>query len=188
MLAKVPQSTEDIEGTLGRIVAGFPDIDDVLQDYESVYEYNIDNPDSKLDFRIMVLNGYPNAYTGEARKSIERIIYNHKRYGISLVLVENTGYDQSKEEDKDQRSLGSTDGVYYIDMPVGTTSTMAFRIPKDDAISIFPSGSSNSVLQMPEHVCMYTDMMSRFSFRPYIYKDINWDGWSVNNKGEAVND
>ena len=124
LLAKVPQSTEDIEGTLGRIVAGFPDIDDVLQDYESVYEYNIDNPDSKLDFRIMVLNGYPNAYTGEARKSIERIIYNHKRYGISLVLVENTGYDQSKEEDKDQRSLGSTDGVYYIDMPVGTTSTI----------------------------------------------------------------
>mgnify|MGYP000041790275 CR=1 FL=1 len=124
LLAKVPQSTEDIEGTLGRIVAGFSDIDDVLQDYESVYEYNIDNPDSKLDSRIMVLNGYPNAYTGEARKSIERIIYNHKRYGISLVLVENTGYDQSKEEDKDQRSLGSTDGVYYIDMPVGTTSTI----------------------------------------------------------------
>lgn len=123
VLEKVPQSTEMIEETLCKIIAEFTDIDDKLQDYETVCEYNLNNSENKICNRLIVLNGYPRAFSESARKCVDRIIYNHQRYGISIILVENMGYDKMKDEDKDERG-GSTANVYYIDMPVGKTSTI----------------------------------------------------------------
>ena len=123
VLEKVPQSTDAIEENLRKIIAEFTDIDDKLQDYESVCEYNRDNSEDKICNRLIVLNGYPKAFSESARKCIDRIVYNHQRYGISIILVENTGYDKMKDDDKNDR-VGATANVYYIDMPVGGTSTV----------------------------------------------------------------
>lgn len=122
VLEKVPQSTEAIDDTLRRLVASFTDMDEKLQDYENVYEYNKANPDNKITNRLVVLNGYPKAFNDNSRKCIDRIIYNHQRYGISIILIENTGYDKIKENKTDK--IGSAANVYYIDMPVGATSTI----------------------------------------------------------------
>lgn len=123
LLEKVPQSSEEIEDKLRNIVASFSDIDEKLQDVETVQEYNEDDSeDDNIDKRIVVINGYPKAYNDNEKKCIDRIIYNHKRYGISLILVENTGYD--KQKDKDDDKFGSSADFYFIDMPVGASSTI----------------------------------------------------------------
>lgn len=61
---------------------------------------------------------------------------------------------------------------------------MAFQSPTEDSKDLFHNRSADT---LPEHVCLYSDTMSRHSFRPYLHKGIGWDGWEVTEDGRAVN-
>ena len=60
---------------------------------------------------------------------------------------------------------------------------MSFQLSVDDSRTLF---SNRKASELSEHVCMYDDSMERYSFRPYIYKDINWDGWYISENGELI--
>jgi len=61
---------------------------------------------------------------------------------------------------------------------------LAFQVSDEDSREMFGNKSAGS---LPEHICQYYDTMERFSFRPYIHREIGWEGWSINNKGEVYN-
>ena len=61
---------------------------------------------------------------------------------------------------------------------------LAFHIPADDSKMIFGNACTAS---LPQHICMYTDMIEKFSFRPYLHQGISWDGWSVDENENVIN-
>lgn len=61
---------------------------------------------------------------------------------------------------------------------------LAFSIPSEDSKMLFGNSSASS---LPQHICIYTDMIERFSFRPYLHQGISWDGWSVDEYENVIN-
>ncbi|MCD7822446.1 MAG: hypothetical protein LUG86_00240 [Oscillospiraceae bacterium] len=61
---------------------------------------------------------------------------------------------------------------------------IAFQISADDSRMLF---SSKAASGLPEHICQYTDSLEQYSLRPFIHNGISWDGWDIDEKGEAVN-
>ena len=61
---------------------------------------------------------------------------------------------------------------------------MSFQISADDSRELFANKSASG---LPEHICQYYDTLNRYSFRPYLHPGICWDGWMVDEHGEAVN-
>ena len=61
---------------------------------------------------------------------------------------------------------------------------MSFQISADDSRELFGNKSASG---LPEHICQYYDTLNRHSFRPYLHHGICWDGWIVDDNGEAVN-
>lgn len=126
VISKIPQNEEEIDGVLGRIVSTFPDIDETLQDFDTVKDYNdIQKDDSqKIERKVVVLVGYPNAFSVNAKKYIDRIIYNHHRYGISIILVENIGFEEQEKIDKDKKTNKLSKNYYNILMPQNSSTTI----------------------------------------------------------------
>lgn len=87
-LGQVPRNQEQITSTLESIVSSFADIDDMLEDYESVKEYNSNAPKEKqIPLTTIVLYGWPKAYEGKNKELLTRIMTNYERYGVSIVTV-----------------------------------------------------------------------------------------------------
>lgn len=87
-LETIPRNPEQLTATLEGIVSSFADMDDVLDLYDSVQEYN-QNCDSnqKLSRSMIVLFGWPTAYGERDKEMIRRIMINYERYGISCVII-----------------------------------------------------------------------------------------------------
>lgn len=91
VLNAVPRNAEMITSTLEQIVASFSDIDDVLDNYDTVIEYNNSMPEEqKLQRSIIVIIGYPSAFEGANRNYIKKILTNYERYGISFIAAQIT--------------------------------------------------------------------------------------------------
>ena len=61
---------------------------------------------------------------------------------------------------------------------------LAFQISADDSIAFFGSKIGS---KLPEHICQYSNSLEDFSFRPYLHKGIEWDGWEVDDDGKVIN-
>ena len=59
----------------------------------------------------------------------------------------------------------------------------AFRISADESRMIFSTAAAAS---LSEHVCLYTDTIDRYSFRPYLHPGVSWDGWRLAEDGTVV--
>ena len=125
VIDKIPVNDEEVIDQLGRIVASFMDIDEKLQDYESVSEYNanVDDDKDKIERRVVCLVGYPDAFDTTAKNFINRIINNHQRYGITVLLVNNTGFDNALTSKENNISKVS-ENFYNVNMPQGKSSTI----------------------------------------------------------------
>ncbi|MBQ3497959.1 MAG: hypothetical protein IJA87_02395 [Clostridia bacterium] len=87
-LEQVPRNQEQITATLESIVASFADIDDMLEDCESVKEYNGKvSKEKRIPLTTIVLYGWPKAYEGKNKELLTRIMTNYERYGVSIVTV-----------------------------------------------------------------------------------------------------
>lgn len=97
---KIPRNEDQISSTLENIVSSFSDIDDTIEAYDSVVEYNASvEPNNHIERKVVALIGWPNAFSSENQKLVNRIVCNYERYGISFVLVsfenEKNNYDNS---------------------------------------------------------------------------------------------
>jgi len=61
---------------------------------------------------------------------------------------------------------------------------LSFQVSVEDSRELFGNRAAGT---LPEHICQYYDSIERYSFRPYLHKDISWEGWEVDNEGKAIN-
>ena len=59
-----------------------------------------------------------------------------------------------------------------------------FQLPLDDAMVLF---NSRAASKLPEHICQYSDSLEKYSLRPYLHQGLMWDGWEVDENGQAIN-
>ena len=100
-LAPVPRNPEQLSAALEEIVSSFSDLDESLELFDSVIEYNRERGKDKeaLPRRTLVIFGWPNAYEGSDRELLHRIMTNYERYGISFLCVSYRN-DRKKEQDE----------------------------------------------------------------------------------------
>ncbi len=60
---------------------------------------------------------------------------------------------------------------------------LSFQLSVEDSRNMFGTKVAST---LPEHICQYDDSIEHFSFRPYLHKDVSWDGWYVDEKGNVV--
>lgn len=165
------------------------------------FEEFIENPDeiidslglereANFDETLDIINRY-NIALGNYEEEIEEEVDDEE------VEVEETGFYNASEDLKFIIKYGSRLGYHFVMVlndysdlrqtgirPEMFRHKLSFQISKDDSVSFHGTRIAST---LPEHVCQYTNGLDGYSFRPYVHKDINWDGWYVDDNGEAKN-
>ena len=100
VLEPVPKNEEQVLQTLENIVANFSDIDDTLENHDTVIEYNLEaTAEKRIPRSIVVVVGWPNEIKGDAEKQVKKIFSNYERYGISFIAVKVAAASEKEEDD-----------------------------------------------------------------------------------------
>jgi len=95
VMEQIPRNPDQLTALLEQIVSSFADMDETIEQYDSVAEYNeAVEASARLPLSTLILFGWPASFEGHDRDLLQRIMTNYERYGFSLVIV---GY---KTEDK----------------------------------------------------------------------------------------
>lgn len=106
VMESIPRSPEQLLDVLKQIVSEFADIDEEIGLSDSVKEYNESVAEEACIARkVLVLIGYPRAFSSEARNYIQRILLNHEHYGVTMVLAD-TQYIPKKEREQESVLAG----------------------------------------------------------------------------------
>lgn len=112
----IPKDSEAVVDKLKEIVSSFSDIDEALGMADSVQELNASAaPADQLGRTVLVLIGYPSAFSGEAKEYIKRILLNYEHYGISPILIDTQFVEKKDEREKDILA-DIVDHIYRIQM------------------------------------------------------------------------
>jgi len=97
VMDEIPGNEEALLDALKLTVAEFTDIDELLDTEDSVIEYNAKHPDKMIPRKVLVLIGYPEAFPRNASDYVNRILVNHERYGVSLVIYDRMNTRNSND-------------------------------------------------------------------------------------------
>ena len=61
---------------------------------------------------------------------------------------------------------------------------LLFRTAKSDAVEIVGSSGAGVVSELDDHIIRYTNGLDSMSFRPFLHKGLEWDGWKIGSSGE----
>lgn len=103
-----------------------------------------------------------------AKEDLKYIVQHGSRKGIHFLLYLNTY--------SDLKQTGLKDDFFK--------HRLSFRIPSEDSKTIF---GNSAAANLPDHICMYSDRLDRFSFRPYLHQGVSWDGWGLDENGAIIN-
>ena len=130
VIGQVPRNPEQLTTSLEEIVSSFADIDEIIEKYDSVTEYNTTvEPSKKITLSTMVLYGWPSAYEGRDRELIQRLMVNYERYGISFITVNYRNSDKDNDADnkimpeyalQNAIQISMMQKETYITLPEGT--------------------------------------------------------------------
>ena len=113
----VPKGAEAIVDTLKQIVSSLADIDETIGMYDSVEEYNASvKPEERIERKMLVLVGYPSAFSGEAKEYIKRLFYNFEHYAISMVLVDTQLSDRREDGSAKDLPVEIVQGIVRVQM------------------------------------------------------------------------
>ncbi|MCR4792862.1 MAG: hypothetical protein K5871_08930 [Lachnospiraceae bacterium] len=99
VLEPIPKNEEQIQQTLENIISSFSDIDDTLENYDTVSEYNSAvGTEKKIQRSVVVLVGWPNEFKGDDEEYARRIFSNYERYGVSFIAVKVSAQKDEEEE------------------------------------------------------------------------------------------
>lgn len=100
-LEQIPRNPDQLTACLEQIVSSFSDIDELLEQHDSVAEYN-ESADSgkRVPLSTVIVIGWPSSFEGRDRELLQRVMTNYERYGISLVTVAYRNQDQKEDAGK----------------------------------------------------------------------------------------
>lgn len=98
LMEQIPRNPEQMTSTLEYLVSSFSDTDEIIEQFDSVAEYNhAVEKNKRLPLRTMFLFGWPHAFEGRDRELLLRIMRNYERYGISFVTISYKASDAREE-------------------------------------------------------------------------------------------
>lgn len=87
-LEQIPRNPEQLTALLEQIVSSFADMDETIEQFDSVSEYNATvEPTKRLPLSTVLLFGWPTSFEGHDRDLVQRIMTNYERYGISFITI-----------------------------------------------------------------------------------------------------
>lgn len=99
-MEKVPRNPEQLTAALEQIVSSFADADEMIEQYDSLSEYNEKaEPAKQLPYTTIVFIGWPNAFEGHDKELAQRIMTNYERYGVSIITVSYRNSEKSEDSD-----------------------------------------------------------------------------------------
>lgn len=125
VIEQIPQDSDELMDSLKQIIYSFTELDEKIGFADSVEQFNLmASPEEYIPRRTVVVVGYPHAFTGEGKDLMQRLIYNHDHYGISLILVD-TRYSPKRERNLYGEDSLEEENVYRVRMS-----------KKDDSFSV----------------------------------------------------
>ncbi len=124
-LASIPRNPEQLSAALEEIVSSFADMDELMEQSDSVIEYNRSLGSGKADRKplprkLLILIGRPSAFEGADREHISRIMTSYERYGISFVNVVYRSDWKGGDRDSELTEYASQNAVRVRMMPRDT--------------------------------------------------------------------
>lgn len=121
-LAHIPRNEEQISATLEELISSFADIDELIENYDTVAEYN-SSPGRKKDIqrKIVILVGWPQCFAKENAEHIKRIVNNYERYGISFVMVSITNKESKNSKESANEEFGFSDYILENSIHINMT-------------------------------------------------------------------
>ena len=122
---QIPRNPEQLGNTLEQIVSSLADIDETIEQFDSVKEYNEQAEETKrVPLRTLVLIGWPSAYEAHDRELIQRIMTNYERYGISIIAIKYSNNDKMDEDLKLYPEYAMQNAIHISMMQNETTITI----------------------------------------------------------------
>lgn len=116
-LSQIPRNPEQLTSALEQIVSNFSDIDEMLEMYDSVSEYN-ENAGfgSRIPLSTIVIFGWPNSFEGRDRELLQRIMTNYERYGISFITIAYRNSEKDLDKEKSVMPEYALQNAIHINM------------------------------------------------------------------------
>ena len=145
----IPRNPDQMTETLENIVSLFADVDEVLDQFDSVAEYNSTVEDKdKIPAVTLIIYGWPNSFQGRDRELLQRIMINYERYGISIIAISYQNSEKNKERDKDPMPEFAKQNAIHISMfKKGTTITQPEGNPQRFTWYSFTDSLSKDYIQ-----------------------------------------
>ncbi|MCR4586957.1 MAG: hypothetical protein K5682_00990, partial [Lachnospiraceae bacterium] len=135
VLEPVPRNEEQVTQALESLVSSFTDLDETLESYDTVVEYNKAMPEEKRLCRtLVVLLGWPGQFKGQNAEYVRKIFSNYERYGLSFIAV-NVSTGKDKEEFGLSDYIG--ENVIHISMTMKET-TLRVGGEKEEHFAWYP--------------------------------------------------
>ena len=169
-LDKIPRNPEQLSEMLETIVSSFADIDEVIDLHDSVAEYNTSvEKEKQLPLMTIILFGWPSAYEGHDRELLHRIMTNHERYGISIVVVSyNYGDRDNQNREKELPEYALHNAIRINILPQDTTIQFPDKKTQKFVLYTFSQMLSENFVRSlkektPEHSVRGSEYTNRYS-------------------------
>lgn len=101
VMEQIPRNPDQLTALLEQIVSSFADMDETIEQYDSVAEYNESvDASARLPLSTLILFGWPTSFEGHDRDLLQRIMTNYERYGFSLIVVSYKTEDKRDFSDR----------------------------------------------------------------------------------------
>ena len=129
---KIPRNPDQLTSSLEQIVSSFADADEMIEQYDSLSEYNEKaEPAKRLPYKTIILFGWPNAFEGHDRELVQRIMTNYKRYGVSIITVSYRNSEKKEDsENKDMPEYALQNAIHISRLQNESTITSADGNPQ----------------------------------------------------------
>lgn len=102
-LEKIPRNPEQLTAALEQIVSSFADTDELIEQYDSLSEFNEKaEPAKRLPYKTIVIFGWQSAFEGRDRELAQRIMTNYERYGVSIICVSYRNSEMKVDSGKNE--------------------------------------------------------------------------------------
>ena len=146
VMEQIPRNPEQLTSVLEQIVSSFADLDETIEQFDSVAEYNASADQSaKLPLSTLILFGWPSSFEGHDRDLLQRIMTNYERYGFSVIVVNYKNDDKRDYTDRDVMPEYAMQNAIRIRMTANeTTITLAEGKPQNFTWYVFQDDLSQS--------------------------------------------
>lgn len=116
-LEQIPRNPDQLTSLLEQIVSSFADEDELLENYDSIMEYNsAAQGANRIPLTTIIVYGWPNSFGGRDRELLQRIMTNYERYGVSIITISYQNSEKGYGSDRNPMPEYAMQNAIHINM------------------------------------------------------------------------